>query len=218
MKDRPMTSLVQATPAGLLALAAALALAACGGERSGSDPAEDMEKQIERVDAQVRDAPTGADSGLPVRGSIHAQFDGQQRQWDITTLDDDTLWSAATYDDSYQVNIGIRGDAAPGQPEGRFMLELAFESAQGFRAGGAPEVIVSLIPHLGIMPPLWAGRDDGDIRVTLDRAEFDGQSGRVEGSFSGTLCYRATLTQNPDPTNCKPIEGRFATDLAAARD
>lgn len=215
MKGIPVTSLARAAPTRLLALAAALALAACGGEPSGSDPARDLADEVERVDAVVRNTPTGTDSGLPVRGSIQAQFDGEQRQWDITTLDVDSRWSAATYDDAYQVLVGIRGDAAPGQPEGRLALELGFDSAQGFRAGSAPDrALVSLIPHKGITPPLWAGRDD--MQVTLDRAGFDGQTGRVEGRFSGTLCYRATLMDKPDPANCRPIEGSFATDLAAA--
>lgn len=210
---------LNAPKAGLLAVAAALTLAGCGdraAEPAGRSP-EDVQAEVERVDAAVRKAPTGVDSGGPVRGTLHAQFDGQQRKWDITTLDDTTRFSAATYDDSFQLGIDIRGDAAQGQPEGRFILEMLFESPRGFQAGASPDsAIASLIPHKGISPPLWAGRDD--LQVTLTRAEWDGQAGRVEGSFSGALCYRATMMDKPDPANCKPVEGRFASDLAAARD
>ena len=205
--------------AGLAVLAAALVLAGCGDrapETIGGS-AEALKAEVERVDATVRKAPTGVDSGLPVRGTIHAQFDGQELQWDITTLDDGTRFSAATYDDSYQLGIDIRADAAPGQADGRFIVEMLFDDPRGFRAGGAPDsAIVSLIPHKGMSPPLWAGRDDMQLR--LAGAEWDGQAGRVEGSFSGTLCHRATMMDKPDPANCKPVEGRFATDLAAAPD
>lgn len=84
---------------------------------------------------------------------------------------------------------------------------------QAFKAGAtAPSVIASVIPHSGMSPPLWA-RKDG-MQRTLTRADWDGQGGRVEGSLSGSLCYRPSLMDKPDPGNCKPIEGTFATELA----
>lgn len=214
MTRTPTPRLLHAAARPLLALAIALGLAACGDEAADpATPREELEANIERADASVRQAPTGTERGLPVRGTVNAQFDGQARQWDITTLNEGTRFSAATYDDAYQLELNIRGESAAGQPDGRFVLELQFDGPQAFKAGAtAPSVIASVIPHSGMSPPLWAGKDG--MQLTLTRAEWDGHAGRVEGSFSGSLCYRATMMDKPDPGNCKPIEGTFATDLA----
>ena len=218
MESTPLQTPVRTLAVGFLPLAAALLLAGCGDKpaASGNLSNEEIAAKAERVDAAIRKAPSGAESRLPVRGTIHGRFDGQDLQWNITTLDDTSRFSAGTFGDGFMPLVILRADAAPGQPEGRFALELTFEGQGGFKAGSPPyRPLATLIPHKGIFPPQWQG--DG-MQVELTVARFDGQAGRVEGSFSGTLCYRADVAQNPDPSNCKPVEGRFASDLVAEPD
>lgn len=213
-----MTTRRQALPVGLLCITALLS--ACGDKTQDSKPvdlsAEGISTQAASVDAHVR-SQAGASRGLPVRGSISAEFDGQQRQWDITTLDDSTKFSAGTVAKDFVSggnSVNLWGQAA--SRESGVMLEMTF-AANAFNAGAnAIRVNATVIPHGGMMPPHWTAIDDP--QVSLVHAEYDGQSGRIEGRFSGSLCYRAELYSAPDPANCKPIEGRFASDLARDPD
>lgn len=203
-------------------LCASLLLSACGGD-SPRDPSVDLSAESISARAGMADAVAvaqrvGARKG-PVRGSITAEFDGQPRQWDITTLDNPSTFSAGTISKQWnELAVHIRGESSPdiAQPDTGFVLEMTFD-ADAFKPGAsATDVNASLIPHKGLMPPHWTAIDGA--KATLVHAEFDGKTGRVEGNLTASLCYRAELYGMPDPRNCKPVELRFASDLALDPD
>lgn len=197
----------------LLMICAAWLLTACADKVPSSkagDSAQPSAAAMEGIDAHVA-AQAGQAAGLPVRGSLQAVWEGEERQWNITTLADTSRMSAGMVsDEGFSLGVNLRGQThAPF--ESSLVLEVSYPGKTISLQATPSNSSLTLIPHAGIAPPHWNAQDD--LVVTLTRAEYDGQSGRIEGTFSGTLCYRAGMYDPPDPGNCRPIEGRFASDL-----
>lgn len=201
-----------------LLTSASLLLAACGKDEprapTAAAPAA-VAQQIAQIDQQVKQQPSGVAAGRTVRGTITTTIDGQAQRWDITTLADTSRTSAGmvTESGSYK-SLTLWGEASGETPAatGSFQLNLGYSGElSGTTTFNSTEAL--WIVNKGFMPPHWIGRRD-NVRITLTQAQFDGQKGRVEGSFSGLLCLREQVTTPPDENNCQSVEGTFASDLA----
>lgn len=213
-------------------LSAALGLSACGKDETAAAPAPAPASppaaaaaptsvaaaldQAAQVDQHVKAQPTGVAAGQAVRGSITTTFDGQPQQWHITTLADTSRTSAGMVTDiGGPKEVTLWGQAASETPAATGSFKLDF-SYSGELSATTPlqlqDAQATWIIGKGFMPPHWTSLDD--LQITLTQAQFDGQQGRIEGEFSGQLCLREKTTQPVDETNCKPVQGRFASDLA----
>lgn len=219
----PTTRLTRLTHLTLLAAATAL-LAACGQEQAQAPAAANAPtaggtlsetlNQVDQVNQRVKAQASGVAAGQPVRGSITTTFDGQEQQWNITTLADTSRTSAGMVTDNGPYKgLTLWGEASGKTPSatGSFQLELSY-SGELSSATPMQNAQATWIVNKGFMPPHWTGSDE-ELSITLTQAQFDGQRGRIEGSFKGELCLREKASAPPDASNCKPVEGQFASDL-----
>lgn len=62
------------------------------------------------------------------------------------------------------------------------------------------------------MSRMWMSIEGEDL-VTVESFETTDDGGEVAGTFSGRVCFKESMFAEPDPDNCKPIEGRFSSRL-----
>lgn len=202
-------------------LAVAAALAACGKNESTAPPPASssapapaaLAEHIGQVDQQARTQPSGVAAGVQVRGTIETTLDGQAQRWDITTLADTTRMSAGMVTDTGMgLSVTLWGEASGQTPSatGTFKLDFGVPNFRSLDVK-AQESQATWIVRRGIAPPFWTSTDG--IELALTQAHFDGEKGRIEGSFKALLCLREKASLPPDTNNCKPVEGSFVTDL-----
>lgn len=117
-------------------------------------------------------------------------------------------------------------DTTPGAPQ--VLTITGFESLEGgglfslgleFTADPARDATVGRVEFTSNpeLPETWLNGAEGaaPVTVTIDSYVFDGRAGKVTGSFAGDLCKAADWEAAPDPKDCKPVSGRFSTEIFA---
>lgn len=200
--------------------AAALMLAACGKDEVATPPATSAiatpvapAGQVGQSGPQAQERAGSPSGGLPVRGTIETRLDGQVQRWDITTLADTTRMSAGMVTDlGMGLSVTLWGEASGQTPgaSGTFKLDFGVPNLRSLDVK-PQESQATWIVRRGISPPFWTSTNG--IELVLTQAHFDGEKGRIEGRFKALLCLREKASLPPDTSNCKPVEGSFATDL-----
>jgi len=145
-----------------------------------------------------------------VIGTISAEFDG-------TTFRESTVHvsaggdSMATATVTRHAGLTMISIYSAGSPQ------ISVEFMYGAQAAPGPDdqplsATVSLFPA-GIWPHWTSEEAPTPLRVSLDVLDISGPVGRAEGKFEGALCYVESQRTEADSGNCKPVSGRFATDL-----
>jgi hypothetical protein len=144
-------------------------------------------------------------------GGIVATIDGEAHEWRALGAD----MSGADYNTSLQdfgpMQIASVMGFPPGRPTMRGTIQLTFTVMSGGMETFEQEVIYA--PDG--MRSMWVSLDGEDL-ITIEHFEATAAGGDVSGRLSGRLCLLESLFAEPDPDNCKSIEGTFSSQLPAA--
>lgn len=155
-------------------------------------------------------APVFAQQDLQTIGKIEAEFDGE-------TLSQTTV--------SYLANGKREGTASLTTVGGYASLSI-------FAVEGRPIAIDAMYSSTATPDPTsrpmnitinyfptgftsyWASEDAPEpVRITFDQLDTRTDSPYARGTFEGVLCFVSELNAPADLGNCKPIAGRFDTQL-----
>ncbi|MBF9030455.1 hypothetical protein HKCCE3408_08615 [Rhodobacterales bacterium HKCCE3408] len=159
-----------------------------------------------------------AAAGAEEFGTIETTYAGEGRTWFTISMvqDGETLASADLSEGRMGlVNLHLQGHPRPTftssdvlSIDATFMGEVA--------AGAEPMTLEIMYLPEGMSGPIWTSQDAPTppmiVLETLETAEA-GQVGSVAATFAGEVCFRASMREEPDPTNCNTIEGRIDSQL-----
>lgn len=151
-------------------------------------------------------------------GQIAATYDGEERTWyTIARESGGETQATATYGSSLAnfFDLHIQGHPRPTFTS-TDVLSVDAMVQGGIEAGGRlVDVEILHIPD-GISRPTWTSQD-APTRSTLSIEAIEtgepGETGTLTGTFSGQVCLRESMTAEPDPMNCRMIEGRIKTRI-----
>lgn len=145
-------------------------------------------------------------------GMIQADFDGQAitQPTVLATIESETTSTAYLHVlgggySSLSV-VGFSMDNA------RLGVDVTFASEMPSADTAPLDVTVTFSP--GDINGFWTSEDPPSAAsVTFTTLSVDGKEGRATGTFDALLCYTEGPTSEPDPSNCRPIQGGFDTPI-----
>ncbi len=148
-------------------------------------------------------------------GRIEATLNGEDRIWYTLTMTQGGQTDAsATFSTSrFTSDLHLQGHPRPSFTTSDVLsIDLMYRGE--YQPGAAPmEAEVIYLPT-GMRPPFWTSSRTGTpVTVTFEELTLEGETGRAVGAFAATLCMTEVLTDDPDPSQCQPIEGRFDTQV-----
>ncbi len=162
--------------------------------------------------------------GLQTDGGIRFAVAGQSYDYNSISFLFDSVRIGSSSVQSSEIGSGdILGIAAMSEPGGEGAAFHIFVTYQGSPVDGVLTEELDA-PTLTWFPdgdsqPFWATLSTGsDLpEITFTGFDYNGETGHAAGHFRGRLCYVAELEETePDPTNCKDVEGTFDTALYKA--
>ncbi len=144
-------------------------------------------------------------------GEIFATIDGEAFEWRALAPDaDGTDYNTSLRFFGPMQNVSVMG-FSPGQISMKQTIQITFTLTPGSLDTFEQEVIYA--PEG--MKRMWTSLPDDDL-VTVESFEDTDAGGEVSGRFSGRLCLKESMFAEPDPDQCKDIEGSFASSLPEA--
>ena len=142
-------------------------------------------------------------------GLIEAEFDGETlSQTTLSYLDGgQRLATASLNTRSGTTTLTIQG--AEGKP---ITIEAMFTSAEPGPQSHLMTLAIGYFPDG--MRSFWTSEDAPEpARITFDRLDTDVEDLHASGTFEALLCLVSNGEYEADTDNCRPIAGRFDTDL-----
>jgi hypothetical protein len=155
-------------------------------------------------------APVFAQQDLQTIGQIEAEFDGETlSQTTVSYLDEVKREGTASLTTSSGYT-GLSIYAVEGRP---ISIEAMYASTAMPDPTSRP---VSMT--IGYFPngftSYWTSEDAPEpVRITFDQLDTGTDAPHARGTFEAVLCFVAEMNAGPDIDNCKPITGRFDTQL-----
>lgn len=148
-------------------------------------------------------------------GRIEATLNGEARTWyTLTMARGEQAHASATFSTSrFSSDLHLQGHPRPSFTSTDVLsIDLMYRGE--YQSGAAPmEAEIMYLPT-GMRPPFWTSNQTGTpVSVTFEELTLDGDTGRAVGAFTATLCMTEVITDNPDTSQCQPIEGRFDTQV-----
>lgn len=155
-------------------------------------------------------APVFAQQDLQTIGQIEAEFDGVTlSQTTVSYLDEGKREGTATL----TTTRGYTGLSIYAV-EGRLIsIEAMYVSTATPDPTSRPaSMTISYFPNG--FSSYWTSEDAPEqVRITFDRLDTGTDAPHARGTFEAVLCFVAEMNAEPDIDNCKPITGRFDTQL-----
>lgn len=141
-------------------------------------------------------------------GRIEATLDGAPMAWRTLGPDGSSVeYNTWVRDDFGMTSVSIMG-FPPGPVTMRGVLQLTFSMMPG--DSGLFEQEVILAPDG--MRQIWTA-PEGENLITVEQFDAGSAEAMVSGLISGRLCRKDGMFAEPDPDDCRQIEGRFETRL-----
>lgn len=142
-------------------------------------------------------------------GLIEAEFDGQTiSQTTMSYLDNGRRLATASLTSAMGVtNLTIQG--AEGRP---IAIEAAFTTVEPGPESTLINVSVGYFPS-GMWSSWTSERAPEPAQIVFERLETAGDALYASGSFEALLCFLSEGADDADTNTCKPIAGRFETEL-----
>jgi hypothetical protein len=154
-------------------------------------------------------------SAMQEIGTIEATIGGESGSWTTIHMASEQTATAEHSSVGPMTSISIQGHDPESGSMMRNVLSLNITlmgegpSAQTFDA------TLSLFPE-GMSRPFFTS-GDGKTEVDVRFEELDlSELGHARGTFSGQLCHQDGMFSEPDPNDCRAIEGTFDTQLHLA--
>ena len=148
-------------------------------------------------------------------GQINANFDGEERKWFIISIErgDKKALSASLSNLKRLPTLALQGHTQPRYSStDALSIDIAWFGA--YDPAKAPASVEIIFMPKGMSNPFYTSDQVAEKpTVTIDKLEFDDNSGHATGSFSGKVCLVPKLYETPDPNDCKLISGTFDTEI-----
>lgn len=148
-------------------------------------------------------------------GRIDATLDGETRAWYTIAMTQGsrTDASATVSTGGVTSDLHIQGHPRPSFTTSDVLsIDLMYRG--NVQSGAEPMSVEVMYMPTGMKPPFWTSdKGASPASVSFDRLSLESGAGRASGTFSATLCIVENMTAEPDTTRCRPIEGRFDTQL-----
>lgn len=141
-------------------------------------------------------------------GEIVATIDGETLELRTLAADggaDD--YNTVLRDFAGIIDVSVMG-FPPGRVAMRNVVQITFVVMPGSRYPIEQEVIFA--PEG--MSRLWTSLDGEDL-ITIETLDTSAPMGAVSGRFAGRVCFKPGIMAEPDPDDCKDIEGTFTSRL-----
>ena len=155
-------------------------------------------------------SPALAQQDLQTIGRIEAEFDGEVlSQTTVSYLEEGTkIGTASLMTVSGYTNLSIY--AAEGQP---ISIEVMHTNSATPDPTSRPlDMTISYFPS-GLTPHWTSEGAPEPVRITFEQLDTATDTPYTRGTFGAVLCLIAELGDEADTGNCKPISGRFETQL-----
>lgn len=141
-------------------------------------------------------------------GEVIATIDGESFEWSAYAPEP----SGTDYNTSLRLFGPMQSVSVMGFPPGRVAVTDAIQITFSLMPGspGTFEQEVLYAPEG--MRNLWTSLDGEDL-ITIESFDETDGGAEVSGSFAGRICRKENMMSEPDPENCKDIEGRFSSVL-----
>lgn len=147
-------------------------------------------------------------------GTIEATIGGESGSWTTIHMASEETATAEHSSVGPMTSISIQGQDPESGSMMRNVLSLDVTlmgegpSAQTFDA------TLSLFPE-GMTGPFFTSGGEMDVEIHFSELDLS-ERGHARGTFSGQLCRQDGMFSEPDPDDCRAIEGTFDTELHLA--
>lgn len=148
-----------------------------------------------------------------VIGEITATINGESFEWRTLGADGSgTDYNTGLRDTGGMLDVSLMG-FPPGLVAMRNVVQLTFFLMPG--ATGTLDQEVIYAPEG--MSRMWTSLEGEDL-ITIEQLDASAPTGEVSGRLSGRVCLKESMFAEPDPANCKDVEGTFASRLPHEAD
>jgi hypothetical protein len=144
-------------------------------------------------------------------GTIEAKIDGEAREWRALAPDP----SGTDYNTSLQMFGPMQTVSIMGFPLDRITMKEIIQIDFAMMSGSLEMIDQNVIYAPDGISRTWTSLE-GENLITLENFEVTESEAKVSGRFAGRVCLRETMFTEPDPAQCKDIEGRFESSLPQA--
>lgn len=150
-------------------------------------------------------------------GRIEADFDSEEREWFTISLKQNgqTDASATFGRGRMTTDLHIQGHPRPVfTASDVFSIDVMFIG--GFVPGDKPASVDIIHLPEGMSGPIWTSEGaPAPVVLIFEALETSepGEIGRAIGSFEAELCLKASITAEPDTSDCRLISGTFDTQV-----
>jgi len=154
--------------------------------------------------------PVFAQQDLQKIGQIEAEFDGETLSQTTVSYQDQGKREGTASLMSLSGYTSLSIFSVEGQP---ISIEVMYSSTAAPDPTSRPmSITISYFPTG--LTPYWTSEDAPEpARITFDRLDTAMDTPHASGTFDAVLCLVAELGEDADLGNCKPITGRFDTQL-----
>lgn len=157
-------------------------------------------------------SPSASAVGTEVIGSMQARIDGEPGTWETLSLPAEGTATASYSRFGAGATIAIQGHDPGAESRMRNVLSLQVTvMGEGASAQLIGDVILGLYPD-GMAGASWQA---SAADITWERLELGADGGHATGRFTASLCRQEGAFSEPDPDDCRAIEGEFDTALQA---
>ena len=201
--SRAMPGLSRSILAGIAGSAALLSSHAAWADGATLDIVGDMEVSIdgETRDHVIISGEVGGEAGQSAFIQEN-ELPGGRSFWELNITGYDPDSENILSEDMIAITVSLGSGSEPQlDPDHFFGLEMIWIKENGFR----PEVAY-----------VTEGHDLEDAELTIEHFEFDGETGEIRGSATGTACRLSMqdLHAGIDEEDCVPLEAHFESPLA----
>lgn len=143
-----------------------------------------------------------------VIGEVIATIDGDAFEWRAYGPDQ----SGTDYNTSLNTQFGMPDVSVMGFPPGEITMRGIVQLSFMLMPNSLDTVDQEVIFAPEGMSQMWMSLDGEDL-ITIEEFDATEPTGAVSGRFSGRVCQKESMFAEPDPDNCKEIEGRFTSRL-----
>ena len=138
----------------------------------------------------------------------------------IATIGEETLelrtlaadGGADDYNTALRDFAGMIDVSVMGFPRGRIAMRNVVQITFMVMRGSLEPIQQEVIFAPEGMSRIWTSLDGEDL-ITIESLDTSAPIGAVSGRFSGRVCLKSGIMAEPDPDECRDIEGTFASRL-----